>query len=46
MGVEYFRLIWPDVYDGASSTMSEVPVAAWWAIGIGFLFLVYWTIKK
>ena len=46
MGVEYFRLIRSNLHDGVSSTLTEVPVVAWWAIGIGFLCLVYWAIKR
>jgi hypothetical protein len=42
MGVEYLKLI----YDGVSSTISEVPTWSWWAVGIGFLLLVLWTIKR
>ena len=42
MGVEYFRLT---NFPGVTS-VSEIPQPAWWLLGIGLAFLVFWTLKR
>ena len=44
MGIEYVRLT--NLYDGVSSTVSQVPTLVWWGLAIGLVFLVYWTTRR